>query len=165
MLQADRAKVKIDGGPDETRQNYVWKITNYHSSPIVYVEFPSHFADVFVAPNGWKSDTSAGDKCVASTSTPEAGIRDSAQFTMRVSTRQPPTGRGTVRVRFADGSEYLVPDVQVPRGQTVPERLATPAALITALAILIATARRRARRDKKSDSTDDETRPPDSTAL
>src|SRR5437868_3393823 len=38
---------------DASGQNYAWIVTNNHTSPIVYVEFPHYHADTFHTPDGW----------------------------------------------------------------------------------------------------------------
>ena len=47
----------IEGGVrPSNRQYYDWKVTNHHTSPIIYIEFPHYHADTFGAPAGWTQE-------------------------------------------------------------------------------------------------------------
>ncbi len=144
--QGAGAKVTIQGGPDETRQQYNWTVTNFHSSPIVAIEFPSHNADQMSAPPDWSVDTRAAHVSVATANSPAAGVVSSGKFGVRVSRLGAMAGRGSVLVRFADGSSYSVAGVAVPRGQSIGERAITPIGLGLILVILIGIARRNRKR-------------------
>lgn len=122
--------VVIEGGADETGQNYAWTVTNRHSSTIVRVVFPHFRADLFQAPPGWKTHCTnlarVGGKelpgeCTAWVDSPGDGITpgQSARFAMRTTgqaTRQGASvGRGTVPITLADGTVLSVKDVEVPQ--------------------------------------------------
>lgn len=123
-------KVGIAGGADASGHNYRWTITNNHSSPIVSVEFPHYHADLFFAPEGWGTETTAlvnvgykdaPGECIATVDSPAKGIANgrSQAFGMRIAPLPTRRGGGTVIVRFADGSSARVDSVELPR----PERI------------------------------------------
>jgi hypothetical protein len=105
-------------------------VTNLHTSPITEASFPHYHAMLFFAPKGWTSESTflvnvgVEDRpgvCTARAVSPADAIvpRGSATFSMQVSTRGTRRGRGTVQLRFADGAEIVVPNVELP----VPEGL------------------------------------------
>lgn len=126
--QAVRAQdqlVEIDGGADQSRQSYEWLVTNHHSSPIVYIEFPHYHADTFTVPHRWKQESTflvgvgVPDRpgvCIAHPEPPNTGIAagGAQRFGMRIAAAGAPVGQGTVKVRFADGKEISVPGVSLP---------------------------------------------------
>jgi hypothetical protein len=126
-VAADQMPVTIEGGvlPTNT-QFYGWTVTNHHTSPIVYIEFPHYHGDTFNAPPGWSSEWKnqrrvGGGKDApgwvrTSVADPVDGILPgrSAAFEMRVSREGALTRSGRVTVRFADGTETIVADVELP---------------------------------------------------
>lgn len=117
--------VTIDGGADQSRHNYEWFVTNHHSSPIVYVEFPHYRADAFTVPPLWKAETTylvnvgVPDKpgvCIARPEPPNTGISKggSLRFEMRITAKGAAVGRGRVKIRFADGKETVIEGVILP---------------------------------------------------
>lgn len=122
---ADDKLASIDGEVDPTRQNYEWFVTNHHTAPIVYIEFPHYRADVFNVPPRWKAETTflvnvgVPDKpgvCIARPEPPNPGIlRGGSQpFSMRITAKGAAVGRGEVKIRFADGKETVIRDVVLP---------------------------------------------------
>ncbi len=122
-------RVTIVGGAEPGGHRYNWTVTNNHSSPIVLAEFPHYHATLFFVPQGWKSEATymvnvgVEDRpgvCTARAPSAAGGIapRDSAAFSMQVATKGTMRGRGNVRVRFADDTEAVVANVEIP----VPER-------------------------------------------
>jgi len=153
---AEQPRVKIEGGVDDTRQNYAWTIRNLSRSPIVYVEMPHYHADLFTAPQGWELDCTflvnvgVPDRpgiCAARASKPDAGIKfgSSGQFTMRISTLGAQMSPQTVKVKFADGTTVEVADVELPRPPIRGEGFVAGAgfALVLAVALLVHLWRRR----------------------
>ncbi|MGB2985820.1 MAG: hypothetical protein WBE26_08045 [Phycisphaerae bacterium] len=128
-------KVTITGGADASGQNYTWTVTNKHTSPIVYVEFPHYHAGLFFAPKGWSTESTAlvrvGYKdepgvCIAKSDSPTAGISAGQSVTFRMGIAPLPTrrGKGTVRVRFADGTEAGVTGVELPQPEVIGDKYA-----------------------------------------
>lgn len=123
---ADAApRVTINGGADASGRVYTWTVANDHSSPVVFVEFPHYHAVLFFAPPGWTTDSTylinvgvedRPGRCRASADSPAAGIvrGGSSEFRMQVSSAGTQRGRGTVRVRFVDGGEAEIADVELP---------------------------------------------------
>jgi len=156
---ADEPLVEITGGADVTRHNYAWTVTNRHSSPIVYVEFPHYRADGFTAPDGWTTGKSTflvnvgvPDRpgvCIAEAPSPFAGISRgrSAKFTMRITAAGAEVGKGSVKVRFADGTEAVIEGVELPRPRSKLAKYLGPLALFLFFAgwIVIRELRRRKR--------------------
>ncbi len=117
----------IIGGADATGHHYSWTVTNRHSSPIVFIEFPHYQANLFLAPKGWSAEESTflvnvgvPDRpgvCVARASSPAEGIAPgrSAEFKMQIAAPGASRGTGEVRLRFADGSDATVPGVELPQ--------------------------------------------------
>ena len=142
--------VTIAGGaqPDNP-QFYEWVVTNASTSPIVFIEFPQYRGDTFTAPPGWSQEwknqakigggknapgwvrTSVGD--------PAEGIAggESAQFGLRVSRAEALARLGQVTVRFADGTEVVVADVELPSAQSLLERNAMVIGLVLIFAIAL----------------------------
>jgi len=124
-------KVTITGGADASGNNYTWTVTNHYRSPIVYVEFPHYRAVLFYAPAGWSTKSTylvnvgVPDRpglCTAKAESVAKGIRPgtSAEFRMQVDVGKAWRGPGTVRIRFADGTETTVADVQLPQPKNTP---------------------------------------------
>ncbi len=129
------AKVRIVGGADGTGQNYTWKVTNLHDSRIVSVSFPHYHGDTFIVPTGWEQETTGlaqagvkdahlGGVCRAFVSNPKTGIgqRFDATFRLRIARTGAQRRPGEVTVQFADGSEAIVPDIELPTKPTFGER-------------------------------------------
>ncbi|MBI5863889.1 MAG: hypothetical protein HZB38_05170 [Planctomycetes bacterium] len=133
-------RVRISGGPDGSGQNYQWTVQNLTTSPIVWIEFPHYHADQFTPPPGWTQDCTfiqvAGSEdrpgvCRAEAPSPGEGIAPSGQaaFAMRLSRVSAPKGRGTVSIRFADGSTTTVQNVLVPISPSALDRYLIPAVM------------------------------------
>ncbi len=163
LLQAAAAAgqsspVTITGGPDESLHNYSWQVTNHHTARIVYIEFPHYRADLFSTPPtwtqkvenvshfGWKDRPGT---CMAEPAPPYTGLPPggTAQFDMRIAAGGALPGKGSVRVRFEDGTEATIGDVEVP---TKPEAgsayLALVATGVIFVLFIIYNERRRRRR-------------------
>ncbi len=136
VTAADKPKVTITGGADASGQHYAWTVTNRHTSPIVYVEFPHYHADLFFAPENWSTKTTAlvnvGYKdepgvCIARVESPAAGIHlgGALDFGMRIAPLPTKRGKGTVLVRFADGTESGVAGVELPQPRGVWDKYAS----------------------------------------
>lgn len=133
-------KVVIVGGHDGSGQNYSWTVRNQGTSPIVWIEFPHYHADTFSVPVGWKQECTnlnvigSEDKpgvCRGMSESAMSGIApgSSAQFAMRLSRSSANKGRGTVQVKYADGSSVSVGDVALPIPPSVWDHLLPPLAL------------------------------------
>lgn len=141
--QAQTDLVEITGGADETLHNYLWVVTNRHSSPIVEIEFPHFRADLFLDPDHlkggdadrWEQETKnlvnvgVPDEpgyCIARVRPPYLGILSgrSEDFGMRVAPARAYKGRGTVKVTFADGKVVTVPGVELPEPPQSSEQYA-----------------------------------------
>jgi hypothetical protein len=170
--------VTIAGGarPDNPHF-YEWVVTNASTSPIVFIEFPQYRGDTFTAPpewsQEWKNRASIGGGKNApgwvrtSVEHPAEGIAagESAQFELRVSRAGALARLGEVTVRFADGTEVVVADVELPSAQSLLERNAMVIGLVVIIAIaLLIHFRRRAKPATTPASapptTDDEDGPP-----
>jgi len=135
VLAADEPQVSISGGVDQTnRQFYRWTIVNRYTSPLVSVEFPQYHGDLFTPPDGWsqkwknKASVGGGEDAPGWVRTaakgPAQGIQPggTVTFQLRVSHAGALTRPGSVKVRFADGSEVVLKGVQVPSSQTFFEQ-------------------------------------------
>lgn len=159
--------VTIDGGPDTTLQNYSWTVTNHHTSPIVYVKIPHYRAAVFEAPRRWDTskttylvNVGVPDKagfCVAEAIAPTPGISrgSSREFKMSLNVQRGLLGKGTVIVRFADGTEAKVFGVELsvppePSGKWVP---LIGAGAIFVVWVLIRTLRQRGKPARAADES------------
>jgi hypothetical protein len=132
---SDESAVTITGGADATGDGYAWTVVNNHTSPIVYVEFPHYHASLFLAPDGWSTDSTflvnvgVEDRpgtCTARVGQPASGIKRGATGTFQMRVYQPGTrrGQGTVVVRFADGSEVQVSGVEMPTPEAMSDKYA-----------------------------------------
>lgn len=133
VAAAETPLATVAGGADGSGHNYLWVITNHHTSPIVRVEIPHYRADTFFPPAGWKQECThlmiAGQPrgsgvCRAWVESAADGIAPSrsAEFGLRVAREGAQRRPGNVRVRFADGTEYVVAGVEVPARESVQER-------------------------------------------
>lgn len=151
--------VEISGGADESRQNYQWKVTNRHGSPIVFIQFPHFHADTFSVPNRWKQEctnligagkpTHLSGVCTAKVVSPADGIAPgrAAEFGMRLALLggdRPSPGR--VTVRFADGTETIVEGVELPMATSILEKMVAPIGLALIFGIIVLFEVRRRRR-------------------
>ncbi len=159
-------KVTITGGADESSHNYAWTVTNHHDVAVVSVEFPHYHADMFEAPPGWKKETTflvnvgVPDRpgvCIARVEDPSAGIArgQSAQFGMRITGAGAHQGRGTVRVRFADGSQFDVTNVELPT-QVSKGTTYAPLIALAAIFIVVVVVRERRRRTRVAARPEDD---------
>jgi hypothetical protein len=125
--------------------SYKWSVTNNHTSPIVYVEFPHYHAGLFWAPDGWATEISGlvrvGFKdepgvCTARAKTARSAIAPGQTGTFEVQIAPLPTkrGEGAVLIRFADGTEVSVGKVELPQ----PERVGDKYAPLIGLAVIFA---------------------------
>lgn len=139
----------ITGGRDQSGQNYQWTIRNLHTSPLVYMEFPHYFADLFVPPDGWDlgectnlmraGAREAPGVCRAS-ATAEKGIqpRLSAKVQMRLGRGgRDYHGKGTVTLRFADGKEARIANVELPVAPSAMDRFIMPIGFAVVMALII----------------------------
>lgn len=154
---ADPPKLTIEGGVRPGNpQFYDWKVTNHHSSPIVYLEFPHYHGDTFHAPEGWaqqwENRSMLGGKDApgwvrASVDDPGNGISPggSIEFEMRLARGGALPRPGKVTVRFADGAELIVADVEVPSAHSFLEQnvMLFSLAIIFGIALVIHFRRRR----------------------
>ena len=145
-LAAGPPKATMIGGADASGRNYSWTVTNEHSSPIVYVEFPFDKVLLFLAPQGWETDCDrhtgtafehGAETCAARTPSPASGIAHGAteEFEMRLYRSGARRGPGTVLIRFADGSEVRVGGVELPRRKGLGDRYVALFALGAAFAV------------------------------
>lgn len=156
-------QVTIEGGADATGHNYVWKITNQGGPAIIHVEFPHYHADLFFGPPGWSTKSTnlvnVGVKsphgiCAAMAESAADGITEgqSAEFKMRIAPARAPRGVGKVVVRFADDSEVVVADVELPVPPPAGDNYMSLIGLgaIFFVFLLIGAIRRRARRQRSA---------------
>lgn len=145
--------VTISGGADDSGQNYTWKITNEHDSPIIFVEIPQYKAAVAIPPDGWESKLTnprgEGGRTGFFTSqvgTASGGIApgESATFGLTVSTRGTPRGKGDLLIRFADKTVARV-RAEVPIKETFADRYVSliGLGLIFAVFLIVRAFRRR----------------------
>ena len=154
---ADQPKVTIDGGVRAgNTQFYDWKVTNHHTSPIVYVEFPHYHADTFETSEGWaqewKNRMMLGGKDApgwvrARVDDPGRGIPPGgrADFEMRIARAGALPRPGNVTIRFADGTELVVANVEIPSDHSFLEQniMVFGLAVIFLIALAIHLRRRR----------------------
>ena len=145
-MGANPPTVSMTGGADVSGRNYSWTVTNDHSSPIVFVEFPFDKVLLFLAPQGWQTDCGrqtgatfehSAKTCAARAPSPASGIARGAteEFEMRLFRSGARRGPGTVLVRFADGSEVMVGRVELPQRKGVGDRYVALFALGAAFAV------------------------------
>lgn len=132
---AQEPLVTIEGGAlPNNSQMYEWKVTNHHTSPIVFIHFPHYYSDSFFAPAEWKPEWKNQMKAgaddapgwvQASVADPTRGIppRGSVTFGVRQSRGGSFLPRpGEVTVRFADGTTKVVANVELPTETSMLER-------------------------------------------
>ncbi len=112
-----QAVVTIRGGVDATGHHYTWTIQTRDPSPIVYVEIPHYRADLFTPPQGWTRLDPTPDIEAAVADSVKYGIKPGRPgvFRMRIRAAGASQGTGTVRVRFADGTEAAIGGVTLPQ--------------------------------------------------
>lgn len=156
---ADEPLVTITGGTDpHNAQFYKWSITNKHTSPVVFIEFPHYHADTFTPPfdwaQEWKNRAMVGGKDApgwvrTSVETPTQGIQPgaTASFEMRLARAGADARPGKVAVRFADGTKTVIAGVLLPSAKPLLERnaMAIGLATIFVIAVLVHLRRRRKR--------------------
>jgi hypothetical protein len=144
-MVANAESVTITGGPDPSLHNYSWTVTNHHTARITYIEFPQYRVDLFHTPANWKQQIEnvyhydwkdRPGTCVAEPAPPYEGLPTGAsvEFGMRVGRAGALPGKGTVRVKFNDGTEAMISDVELP---TKPEGGSAYLALIGTGAIFV----------------------------
>jgi hypothetical protein len=174
MTVADEPKVTIAGGVRPGNQQYYdWKVTNHHTTPVVYLEFLQYHGDLFTAPSGWSQEWKNRAMIGGGKNAPGwvrtraensgAGIQAgrSAAFEMRIARAGALTRAGRVTVRFADESEIIIANVELPcaPGFTEQHVMLFALAAIFVIALAIHRRRRRAAADTAattSSATDDE---------
>jgi len=115
---------------------YRYTVNNLSSSAIVGFEVAQHAAYNFQPPDGWQTDTS-GKFFKAWTDTPAAGIApdETAEFSMRVSSKGAVLGRASAKLKLESGRTIELKDVWCP----VPEPksyIAIVAGVILLIALL-----------------------------
>ncbi|MCH8241461.1 MAG: hypothetical protein IH897_02485 [Planctomycetes bacterium] len=155
--------VAISGGADDSGQNYSWKITNKHESPIIFVEIPQYKAGVGIPPDGRNSKLTnprgLGGRTGFFTSkvdTAADGIApgESATFGLTVTVRGTPRGKGDILIRFADETETRV-RAEVPIKETLADRYISliGLGLIFAVYLVVRAVKRRESVQRTGDAT------------
>ncbi len=160
--------VTIEGGArSDNPQFYHWEVTNHHSSPIIYIEFPQYHGDTFNPPAGWSQDWKNQRKLKGGedapgwvrTSVEQAGDGiapgRSAAFEMRISREGALPRTGVVTVRFADDTESLIAGVELPSAKSFLEQniMAMAMAAIFLVALLLHSKRRKTIARKQNEAT------------
>jgi hypothetical protein len=151
-----RPWVTIEGSVDTSGRNYTWMVTNHHRSPIERLEFPHYGAALFFGPEGWTTDctnlmhvTRDDGVCTTEADQPEQRITEGrvAEVRMQVHARDARGVPGSVRVRFADGTEKEVTGVLVPQRESLGDRYVPLVGLgaIFIVFLLISAKRRKAK--------------------
>jgi len=123
--EAAGPEVTISGGYVDLERRYRWQVANHHASSVVYIQFPHYLARMFLAPDGWTTESTnlvnvgvraESGTCAARANKDGEGIRpgDSAEFVMSMADSRAIPRRGTVVVRFADGRQREILEVEVP---------------------------------------------------
>ncbi len=117
--------MEIRGGADPSGHNYSWTVTNRSQAAVVELKIPVYAADLFFVPDGWEQEMvnrchlewreNEPSWCIARKGS-TAGILPGsrADFSIRIAARGALVGRGDVTVRFGDGTEAAVGDVELP---------------------------------------------------
>lgn len=154
--RAEPPRATITGGV-QADGAYAWTVKNQHTVPIVYVEFPHYHGDLFMTPPAWQQETTylvnvgvpdRAGVCTASVDNPARGIAPgrTAEFGLRISADGTRHGRGSARVRFADGTEFVISDVPLPvQPPTIEKYTGFVGVMLLALLIVVLEARRRRR--------------------
>jgi hypothetical protein len=137
---------------------YSWTIVNKGVLPLTWVRFPHFRAGLFFVPPGWSTAESTfivnvgvPDRpgfCVGRATEDRYAIAPgkSAAFGMQIAASGARRGRGSVAVRFADGTEYAVENVELPQPEPVLERFAPLIAVAVFLGVVVMVRMIRARR-------------------
>lgn len=156
----DEPLVTIKGGvrPDN-RHFFDWTVRNRYTSPIVFIEFPQYRGDLFTPPAGWSQDWKNQSRIGGGKDAPgwvRTGVEESgqgirpggsAEFQLRVARAGALPRPGKVTVRFADGTEVIVANVELPSAKSFVERNVTVFGLAAIFVIaLLIHFRRRAKR-------------------
>jgi hypothetical protein len=156
-------QVTIEGGPDATGHTYAWTVTNNHASAIVHIEFPHYRANLFFAPEGWKTEctnlVAVGVKdltgvCSATAKSAGNGVvaGRSAMFSMQIAGGGAKRGLGAVVVRFADGAAQTIAGVPIPTAEPSGDRNIPLIGLGAVFMILIVARAARRRRAMAAES-------------
>lgn len=137
--------VRIEGG-QKIDGNYAWTVTNHTQKPIVELSFPHYQGDLFNGPDGWDVsqctylvNIGVPDEpgvCRAIAPNELAALRpgQSAEIALRiVNNPKAKRGRNDVTVKFADGSETVVPNIELP----VPPPASESVVMLSALGVLL----------------------------
>ena len=165
--RADAPGVTITGGVDmENHQFYSWKVTNNSDQPLVSIQFEQYRGDTLDCPEGWTQDwknramVGGGDDAPgwvrAYVENPANGLRTrhSIEFRLRVARGDVLARPGQATVRFADGTETVVENVEVPSTQSMIERNAMVIGLAAIfIVVLVWHARRRTRLQEQTAGT------------
>lgn len=166
--RAQASQVVITGGADETEHAYTWQVRNRSTSRIVRIEFPQYAADTFNTPDEWSQGSqkemnlvnvgwnyNKSGLCWAVPKADYAGLAPgaTATFGMRINAMGALKSTGTVRVKFADGTEAQVAGVELP---TQPVKTSPWAALLGPGLIFIIFIIYRERRRKKNEEKEAE---------
>ena len=165
LAQSDLPKLTISGGASDVDHSYNWTISHEHTSPVVYVEFPHYRASLFFAPERWTTKSTflvnvgVEDRpgvCTAEAGSPASGIAAGAvaDFKMQVVWRGTSPGTGAVLVRFADGAEVKVSDVELPVRESLSDKFMALYALGAGFLIWVLVRAIRNRKDKARLHTD-----------
>ena len=120
-LASNQAEFKTDHvriSVDIHSNIYTYRVTNLGTNPIVHFEVRQHAAYDFIAPEGWQKEVSSS-VFRAWTSNPETAIhsRETARFSLRVSSKGAVLGRTLAKVRLQSGETVTLSGVWTP----VPE--------------------------------------------
>jgi len=129
---ASDPKARIEGGADATGHIYEWSVINESRTPIVQVKMHHHRATLFFGPDEWKIEcenlvnvgvSTPWGECQATAPT-GGGIAPGRRgaFRMQCAPTGTTRGRGTVIIRFADGTEAVVDGVELPRPESTGDR-------------------------------------------
>jgi hypothetical protein len=156
-VYAQQPLASIDGRVEPSGE-YVWKVTNNHTSPIVRIEIPHYRADMFMGPDGWSTGESTflvnigtPDKpgtLIAQAGGPNSGISRgrSAEFTARLAKGGALRSTGAAMVHFADQRSYRVDGVPISCPEPSGSQYAVSIGFGAIIVLLILHARRRRRR-------------------
>jgi len=163
-VEAQQGKATITGGADASGHTYSWSVTNRHTSSIVRVEIPHFRANLFFAPPEWGQDCTglvnvgvreAPGVCDARASTPQAGIAPgrSATFSMQIASAGAQRRPGSMLVHFADGTESLIENVELPQRESGGDQFIPliGLSLVFGLWVVIQTYRKRPRQTHNED--------------
>jgi len=153
-IAANRAEFAADGATVVVgiQSNiYTYQVRNLSHRPVVGFQVPQHAAYNFKAPEGWRIETSDGlFRARTDSATTAIAPGQTAEFSMRVSSRGAVLGRAPLNIDFASGRTIELQDVWTPAPEP-PAYLALVAGIILLIALLhSAIIIRRNRPDKAS---------------